>query len=549
MQHKKDIILAATASGFFRCKTDEAKESALMEAVEALPEIDEATIRAELLQETHRRSEAYKKRLAAKISREIEQENKPVTAGNMGREFQTLAGSRFIVTVAQNNTDVHGAAFAALRKFAEVNAAQLLVCKTYYNKAGFNHPEHGADDAGIYFDPALATYFVNEPVILGDSGALLVSDANVIPTAKNPLTGFEGMGVAGQDVIIPAVKIALKCTPALKGAKGKRLFSTGSVTLRNYVMRKAGAVAEADHNIGALIVMNGDIRHVEIMADSNGFNYETEFYTGSDVETVQPVALQFGDVHAEKCAPVRINAAIKMLNRYNPDNVILHDLMDFSSRNHHNIKDAAFVFGQMQKGASVVTDCNKVINFLEAIGVNYDGHIHVIESNHDLALERWLKEADFKDDPLNAEFYLAAMGALYASIREKGKGHNVLEHTLCSLGGAAIYDGNCESLNHISDMDATVIFHDTDESLILGGVEMGYHGHTGCNGAKGTPEGFRKLGIAMNTGHTHTPSITGRVYTAGVLGDLDMGYNIGASSWQHAHILTYANGQRAVVFE
>ena len=51
----------------------------------------------------------------------------------------------------------------------------------------------------------------------------------------------------------------------------------------------------------------------------------------------------------------------------------------------------------------------------------------------------------------------------------------------------------------------------------------------------------------MNTGHTHTPSIYGGVYTAGVAGSLDMGYNVGASSWTQTHLITYANGQRTLI--
>jgi hypothetical protein len=48
--------------------------------------------------------------------------------------------------------------------------------------------------------------------------------------------------------------------------------------------------------------------------------------------------------------------------------------------------------------------------------------------------------------------------------------------------------------------------------------------------------------------HTHTPTIHQGVYVAGVLGKLDMGYNIGPSSWAQASILTYTNGKRTMVF-
>ena len=93
-----------------------------------------------------------------------------------------------------------------------------------------------------------------------------------------------------------------------------------------------------------------------------------------------------------------------------------------------------------------------------------------------------------------------------------------------------------------------IIFHKIDDSLMLYGCEMANHGHLGINGARGNPKSFRVLGLPVNTGHTHTPSIFGKVYTSGVSSNLEMGYNHGASSWAYCHILTYTNGQRQLIF-
>jgi hypothetical protein len=73
------------------------------------------------------------------------------------------------------------------------------------------------------------------------------------------------------------------------------------------------------------------------------------------------------------------------------------------------------------------------------------------------------------------------------------------------------------------------------------------HGHTGVNGARGSPAGYRKMDTKANTGHTHSAGITDGVYTAGVSGKLDMGYNKGPSSWSHSHIITYPNGKRSII--
>lgn len=193
---------------------------------------------------------------------------------------------------------------------------------------------------------------------------------------------------------------------------------------------------------------------------------------------------------------------------------------------------------QHVKGNTVKGDLTILANVLDDIceaAKEYNGKVDIIESNHDLAINTWLKNADFKLDPTNATVYLDCMLAIYEHNESNpGKPFNMLKYAYEKHGGGAYANA--------------INFHETDESVIIAGVEMGNHGHNGINGSRGSPVQFRSLGIAMNTGHTHAPSIYGRVYTAGVLGSLDMGYNIGASSWAYADIVTYENGQRQIIF-
>ena len=86
-----------------------------------------------------------------------------------------------------------------------------------------------------------------------------------------------------------------------------------------------------------------------------------------------------------------------------------------------------------------------------------------------------------------------------------------------------------------------------DESVLINGIEYGMHGHLGPNGAKGSPKNFRQIGRRVNHGHTHTAGIIDGVWTSGVLGKLDMGYNRGPSSWSQTNILTYPNAKRTLI--
>jgi hypothetical protein len=185
------------------------------------------------------------------------------------------------------------------------------------------------------------------------------------------------------------------------------------------------------------------------------------------------------------------------------------------------------------KDRTVAEDVADVSNIIRVFA-RFGPKVWIVESNHDLAINTWLKNTDFKTDPNNAILYLTCMKALYEHIDETGNGDFNMLAFVC---------------RHFGELNSpNVYFHETDKSLEFAGVECGVHGHVGLNGSRGSPAQFRTLGLPLNTGHTHTPSIQGACYTAGVAGELDMGYNIGPSSWQYASILTWPNGQRQVVF-
>ena len=550
MKNSEIIILAQTL-GYFRAKKDETRQAVLSELAEVEGFEDEEFMAAAikvLNAESDRRAKVAAKRARDKVERDQEAENKPVSSGvdSATAHIDELPSGLYVVTTAQNNTDIDSVFFESLRQYCRHNGAQLLIAKSTYNKNGFQSVECFAD--GIHYDSKVVPYIVENQTRLG--GKIdFCAQANVLPTAKNPLSGFEAITAPGIDVIIPAVKISLKCTAALKnGMRGKILYSTGATTKRNYITRKAGAVAASEHNIGALVVdtrADGPaiVRQLEQMADFVGFYDKGLYYSPEGVykaKTSYTEAIQFGDIHAEKMTPENLSKILGLLAVWNPRTAILHDVMDFSSRNHHNVKDCAFMFAQHTAGNTVAGDIvttSEVIDAITCAGAEWGMATHIIESNHDLAINTWLKNADFKLDPVNALTYLQCMTALYTYIADTGKGDfNMLEFAYKHIGKGQ------------SDIGENLIFHETDESVIMAGVEMGNHGHTGINGSRGSPAQFRTMGIPMNTGHTHTPSITGACYTAGVAGSLEMGYNIGPSSWQLANIVTYENGQRQIIF-
>lgn len=545
---KTDIIAFFSAEHFFRLKTEEKQkekfESLQSEFNNEFPDYEgDYSALFQVLIDYHK--EQQKARKARQLAKARIKAALPVAAGcdKATDHIKVLPKGKYVLTCAQNNTYIDETALKCLLTFCEVNNARLLVARITYNKNGFAQPDINND---LWYDEKIKPYLVQGHISLDDKAHFL-ADSNVIPTAKNPLSGFDSATQAGIHVIIPHVKIALEVVAALKNSPVKIMASTGAVTKRNYIMRKAGATAALSHNIGALLVdiakSEAIIRQLEIMPECDYFyDYDKIYFANGShrkVELGEIQALQPGDIHAEKMTSENLDSIKGLLADLKPDYLIAHDLLDFSTQNHHNIKDCTHQHKQALLGNTVEKDIMIMTNIIDelldtVICYNENGRLIVVESNHDLALLTWLKNADFKQDSVNAIVYLKCMLALYDA-QTRGTDLNMLEWAYTHIG-SGVYDTEL------------IVFNRVDESCIIAGVEMGAHGHNGANGSKGTPKQFRKLGIPINTGHTHSPSIYGKVYTAGVSASLEMGYNVGASSWAIAHIVTYENGQRQIIF-
>lgn len=474
--------------------------------------------------------EEYEKAKAAK---------KPLKAGRMkaAKSKRPVWNDHcYIITSAQNNTEVHQAFLQSLLVYAEHLEAKLLVGQFVYNKNGFQSGVHDSDD--IYFAECLKPYFLTEEVEIAPR-LVYCGHVNILPTTKYPLSGFEQF-TEGASTILPASKIALESVATSKGIPAKMLYSTGTVTLRNYIPKKSGQLADAGHNYGALIVEVSDtgqwfVRQLE--TDESGCFYDLDLYVTPDGIEDAPEAVKainWGDLHCEKSDEAVLDCCFRMVDYLKPENQIFHDVFDFMTNNHHNRDNVHHRAAMIAAGNSVLEDI-KITDMILSCFASFGGQCYIVESNHDLALERWLSDSryDWRTDTIeNAILYLELQAWLMRAISHRRAPH-ILEHALREYGGAfAEYSPK---------------FLITDESLVLAGVEMGFHGHNGINGARGNPKQFQKLAMPINTGHTHSASIHGAVYTAGVTGSLDMGYNQGPSSWSHSHILTYKNGKRCII--
>ena len=476
-------------------------------------------------------------------------ENKPLSGGELKAPDEKrgmLLGNRFVFTAAQNNTELHEGFWFALQQFCKEQKAQLVVSRFTYNKAGWQ--KHGGvssdeqENDSIWYDPRIEPFVIDEQVKVAP-GLVFCGELDILPTASLPLATLHNY-TGPNSGIVPHAKVHMESHATMKHHDAKFMYTTGACTLRNYIQRKAGQVATFHHVFGALLVEiddEGNWFARQLMADDTGAFYDLntrydQWGFGQDRFESVPVIVTLGDVHIEKMDHTALACALDMLDYIKPKHVFLHDLIDFEARNHHNIKDTHFLAKKHFQGIeSVKANIEAGARFIGGLASRYPStKLHVVRSNHDQAFERWLKDHSAAADPANAGYWHMCNAAVFECI-EKGQSFDVFVWAM-------------QNIAHQNDINiGKVHWVQEDESVIIYDIEHGMHGHRGVNGAKGNPRAFRQLGRKANTGHTHSAGILDGVWTAGVLGSLDMDYNAGPSSWSHSHIITYPNGKRCMI--
>jgi len=468
-------------------------------------------------------------------------DDRPISGGEMTATTtgkQSLEGRRFVFTSAQNNTNIHENFFQSLLTYCKENDAELIVGTFIYNKNGFQNGTLESDD--VWFDPKIRPFLLTEGRIIAP-GLEWCGELNILPTAKYPLSGFEQY-TGKASAIVPHAKISMESIATAKIEAAKLMYSTGAITQHNYIQKKAGQVAESEHCFGAVIVEideQGEWFARQIQTDESGSfqDLTTVYHPNKVYKDACVLGINWGDLHSEKSDYHILRACREMLDDLQPSYQFFHDCFDMTSRNHHNRKSGFFLAKMAANGETVEKDLQQCADVLGSFN-RPDVTSVIVESNHDLALESWLdcNIYDYRQDPVNALTYLKLQAAKYEAISQDEDDFNLLKYALTDH----IVAGTTADLKKYT-------FLSVDSEFQIAGIECGMHGHIGANGSRGSPKQFRKLAMRVNTGHTHSASIHGGVYTAGVTGKLDMGYNTGPSSWSHSHIVTYPNGMRSIL--
>ena len=464
---------------------------------------------------------------------------------------------RYICTSAQNNTFVHQEFWEALKVLANYYGAEILIGTYSYNMNAYgpsaikygtqNLKDSGTYDKSPWFDPAIEEYLKDKSLELAD-GLVWCGEMNIMPTAVNPLAGLETY-THRKSAIFPHAKLAMRSVATMQGEGTKLNYTTGTVTMKNYIQKKEGIKAEQHHKYGALIVeVNHDgywaVRQLgwsdrtKCIQDLDVLVKDGVVTTGNSVE-----AITWGDLHATAAEDWVVDLSLEMLDTLKPKYQFLHDVMEGASTNRHVIKhapDAHYGYNRWLRGLHRVDE--ELKRTAEVIKKYLRPWCETVvpDSNHDgWWLRQWLLKYDYRYDPANAELFLDLQKWFYEQIKKntaEGKSHkeiNLSQYAFAKFG--------------LTDKDIKFLLPDESFTILDKRIECGMHGHLGVNGGFGTPEHLSKVGRRANTAHTHSCGIWNGLYVAGTSSKLVWSYNWGLSSWSHTHIVTYPNGQRTLI--
>lgn len=450
-------------------------------------------------------------------------------------KIETLSGKRFIVTSAQSGTKIFAPFWENLKTFAKFAGAEILVSRYRYNISAQQAKQSKTDgvaSSADWYAPEVEPYACDSRVRLCD-GLIFAGDMNIMPTAVDPLSGMDSF-TGPESCIFPHAKIALKSIATAMDDPRKKNYTTGTVTLSNYIQRKAGQKAEFHHAYGALIVeIDSDVdffvRQLNANEDGSFYDLDVRVRDGK-IGKSKIAALSAGDIHARNIDPQVKEATWGdggLIDALRPANQFLGDVLDFESRSHHNTLFDSYRL-HVAGGDSVDAELQETFDCIASLKRPFC-KTYIKKANHDEHLERWLRESNFKTDLLNAPFYLEAMAAKLRAIREGDKQFDLLEWAMARIG------------------DLGVEFIPRNKSLVIAGVDMGQHGDLGPNGSRGTAKNISRTGRKANIEHSHSAQIVDGAYQAGTSTRLDMSYLRGPSSWSHCHVITDENGKRQVV--
>ena len=425
---------------------------------------------------------------------------------------------KIVITSVFDGSEINYDYLETLENYCKKEKAELFILwgKPIAKDAIFNEKDYNL----------LIDYLCTE-LILDKDPSYTICDVLITPTQVNPFTNVEKLSNGKDNIILGAAKQYMKTLPYKRLDKAHFAYTTGTISNIDYGERINDKLNTKYHTYGAIVLeyndkkKSYDARNVMFL---NGILYDKDkWYTSTKSGSVKSVkGIVLGDLHFPADDVVAVKKSKEMIKKLHPETVILHDVGDFLSINHHN--EHQYLSRQMfttMATSSLRTELDFVFKKLKDLTQDFKNTtFYIASSNHDDFIKKWLDTGDYPKDRVNAEI-----------------GHELY---LMYLKGGNVFDmANCSNVKKAK----------RDDTLDICGYSVLEHGDGGLGGGRGSTTTYTKMFDRAIVGHTHSPEIYQSTIHVGTLSKLSMVYNDkGGTTWAHANVVIYDNGAFQMVF-
>lgn len=437
------------------------------------------------------------------------------------KEFETdlKKYKRFVITTAVLGCQVNQEFLNSIKNYCKLKEAKLLVL-TCADPAKRNSSWSTLG----HIDKSLQDYVVTKEISLNNN--LFLCSIKTSAKQINTLTGLLRIVGRSKSFIAASPKIFVKVVPGANHQYPKVALTTGAITNADYqtemyMSERTAYLGDMDHKLGAVVVEieskdKFHFRHIEALSDGSFIDLGTQYTQDSTLPATTDVVV-YGDWHSGSTDSNAKRMGEEVCKLTNPKYLVLHDLFDGNSINHHEAKNliSKAYKASTKKLDSLEHDLQSLRKDLEELS-SLAPNLCVIKSNHDEFLDRYLKDGRYINDPVNYKL--------------------ALKLSLFMLEGK---DPLQEGLKEVGFKMKNVKFLGRDDDLIVGKRQFGNHGDIGANGSRGNLRNMETCYGPSCSGHTHTMGRDRDSLMVGTFSKLRLGYNRGPSSWTHTLAVQY----------
>jgi hypothetical protein len=434
---------------------------------------------------------------------------------------------RFVITTAVAGCTIHDGFYDSLKTFCASNDAALLILVA--SDPAISRGTYGTIDKKL-----MSECIVVEDVRLNSN--FFISTIRLSAKQVNPTTGLSDIGQREGSFVFASPKQSMMLESTSNEKLPHVMMTTGAVTVPNYLTdtymsERTAYIADKHHVMGAVVVAVHDeetygYTQIQMLNESGSFvHMGMRYHPGGKTTVDAPEALVCGDWHSGHTDPMVRQCTEEMLKALRPKYVVLHDVFDGHSINHHEdsneVRKAQRFMNDMPSLEEEVSGLSSDLTWFSKLAQE----VVVVKSNHDEFLAKhYLKYAKYAKDPQNHYFSLDLAKAMM-------EGEDPLKFAVQKVGLKA----------------TNIRWLQRDEDFKIADIQLGAHGDVGASGSRGTLKGMRKAYGLSVTGHSHSPGIWHGAYAVGTSSLLRLEYTRGPGSWMQTHCLVYADGSRQLI--